>query len=59
MRKEITMTNRRFSAAVDFFQIVGSAIAVAAATDNGRKPRNRDLLVLGIDPARFHDINRV
>lgn len=57
MRKEITVTNRK-SAASGFFDIVGSAIAAAAAANNGRKPRNRDLRILGIDPAQFHDIKR-
>jgi hypothetical protein len=43
---------------VGFFDIVGSAIAAAAAVNNGRKPRSRDLRALGIDPTQFHDIKR-
>ncbi|GLS31620.1 hypothetical protein SAMN04488498_102220 [Mesorhizobium albiziae] len=51
------MTTRR-TATPGFFEIVGSAIAAAAAANNGRSPRNRDLRVLGIDPAQYHSIRR-
>jgi hypothetical protein len=57
MRKEIIMTNRK-PVTSGFFDIIGSAIAAAAATNNGRKPRNRDLRILGIDPEQFHRIKR-
>jgi len=37
---------------------IGSAIAVAAAEDNGRMPRGQDLRRLGIDPVSFRKIRR-
>lgn len=49
---------KRIAAARSFFEILGSAIAAAAATENGRAPRARDLHVLGIDPAQFRGIRR-
>ncbi len=38
--------------------IFGSAIAASTAVDNRRAPDPRDLKRLGIDPARFREINR-
>jgi hypothetical protein len=43
----------RFSRA---FAIVGAAISASAAVENGRRPRNRDLNTLGIDPKAFDRI---
>ena len=40
----------------EFFNLFGSAIAAAAAVDNGRQPAAHDLRALGIDPERFHQI---
>lgn len=39
-------------------ELIGSTIALAAAVESGRKPRNRDLGVLGIDAGQFHSIRR-
>ncbi len=52
------MASRQFGPVAGFFGVVASAIAVAAATNNGRKPKNRDLRTLGIDPSQFHKIGR-
>jgi hypothetical protein len=38
------------------FAMVGAAISVAAAVENHRRPANRDLNALGIDPAAFDRI---
>jgi len=42
----------------DFFSVFGNAVAAAAAVDNGRQPRARDLRGLGIDPEQFRRIKR-
>ena len=42
----------------DFFGIVGSAVAVSAATREGRQARTSDLERRGIDPQRFREITR-
>lgn len=57
MQRGLPVT-KRIAAARSFFEILGSAIAAAAATENGRAPRARDLHVLGIDPAQFRGIRR-
>lgn len=38
--------------------VFGAASAVAAAVEGGRRPLDRDLHELGIDPVRFHSVNR-
>lgn len=38
----------------EFFNIMGSAIAAAAAFESGRRPDAADLRRLGIDPVRFN-----
>jgi hypothetical protein len=38
------------------FNLIGSALAVAAAVESGRAPRNRDLRGLGIEPEQFRKI---
>ncbi|WP_200943829.1 MULTISPECIES: hypothetical protein [unclassified Rhizobium] len=38
--------------------VFGAASAAAAAVEGGRRPRDRDLYELGIDPVRFHSVNR-
>lgn len=38
--------------------MIGSAIAVAAAEENGRAARASDLRRLGIDPVEFRKIRR-
>ena len=40
------------------FGMIGSAIAVAAAEENGRTARTQDLRRLGIDPVAFRKIRR-
>ncbi|MHA6644215.1 hypothetical protein [Mesorhizobium sp. A623] len=37
-------------------ELLGSAIVVAAAVEGGRRPFDRDLHVLGIDPRQFNKI---
>ncbi|MBE7183127.1 MAG: hypothetical protein INR68_01820 [Methylobacterium mesophilicum] len=44
------------SAIANIFGFLGSAVSVAAAAENGRKPRARDLQTLGIDPQQFRGI---
>lgn len=38
--------------------ILGAATAVAAAVEGHRRPKDRDLLSLGIDPANFRMMRR-
>ena len=38
--------------------VFGAASAAAAAVEGGRRPLDRDLYALGIDPVRFHSVNR-
>jgi hypothetical protein len=40
----------------EFFNMMGSAINVAAAFESGRRPNARDLRKLGIDPTRFNNV---
>ncbi|WP_169749441.1 hypothetical protein [Devosia geojensis] len=42
----------------DFLDVIGSAAAAAAAVENGRAPRARDLRVLGIDADQFRSIGK-
>ncbi len=42
----------------EFLDIVGSAIAVSAATRDRRRAKDADLLRLGIDPVQFRGIKR-
>lgn len=42
----------------DFLEIVGSALAVSAATRQYRQPGDADLKRLGIDPGQFRGIRR-
>jgi hypothetical protein len=48
--------NRKYSGIGRIIDTVGSAIAVAHAVDTGRRPRARDLEILGIDPRQFTKI---
>lgn len=41
-----------------FFDIIGSAAAVAGAVENGRSPNSRHLKNLGIDPDQFRSIGK-
>ncbi|MEK1887057.1 MAG: hypothetical protein AAAB35_05630 [Phyllobacterium sp.] len=41
-----------------FFNVWGSAIAVASATRTGYQPAASDLRALGIDPVQFSAIHR-
>ncbi|MDQ0318113.1 hypothetical protein QO002_000251 [Pararhizobium capsulatum DSM 1112] len=38
--------------------VFGAASAVAAAVEGGRRPLDRDLYTLGIEPTRFHTVKR-
>ncbi|MDO9416665.1 hypothetical protein [Pararhizobium sp.] len=38
--------------------VLGAANAAASAVEGHRRPRNRDLRLLGIDPDSFNHINR-
>ncbi|HWK69075.1 MAG TPA: hypothetical protein VNS34_29470 [Rhizobiaceae bacterium] len=46
------------SAVVEIMSVMGDALAVAAAVRQGRQPRARNLLGLGIDPEQFGRIDR-
>jgi hypothetical protein len=50
--------NHKRSAFGQLFDVLGSAIAVASAVESGRRPFDRDLDVLGIDPRNFRKIRR-
>lgn len=53
------MRTRQFAQGVgDFFDTLGSAIAVSAAVRNRRPARASDLARLGIDAERFRQMNR-
>lgn len=41
-----------------FFDLIGSAAAVAGAVENGRSPNARHLKTLGIDPDQFRSIGK-
>jgi hypothetical protein len=43
---------------VEFLDIMGSAIAVASATEAGRRPKPHHLERLGIDPNHYSRIGR-
>ncbi len=49
---------RLLASAGTMFAVIGAAGAAAAALDGGRRPQDRDLRVLGIDPAGFDTIRR-
>ncbi|WP_087149339.1 hypothetical protein [Pararhizobium antarcticum] len=40
------------------FAIFGAASAAAAAVEGNRRPRDRDLHTLGINPAHFNAVKR-
>ena len=42
----------------ELFAVMGNAIAVASAVDQGRQPAARHLRGLGIDPEQFRGIKR-
>jgi hypothetical protein len=53
------MTKRTtFSAIGDLIGIFGSAVSASRALESNRKPYDRDLRKLGIDPAHFDNISR-
>lgn len=58
MRKEIIMFERTRSGFRGFVASFGSAVAAAAAVDQGRQPDAHDLRALGIDPVKFRAIRR-
>lgn len=54
---EKKMRSRRVMGGIsEFFDIMGSAIAVSSAVRNHRPARESDLKRLGIDPVRFGEI---
>lgn len=50
--------NTKRSALSEILQIMGDALATAAAVRQGRQPRARNLRGLGIDPEQFRQIGR-
>ncbi len=50
--------NQPRSTFADLLGMLGSAISVAAAEENGRSARPQDLRRLGIDPMEFRKIRR-
>lgn len=42
----------------ELMSVIGNAFAAAAAVNDGRQPRSRDLRGLGIDPTQFRSIKR-
>ena len=51
-------TRSALSAIGNFFDMIGSAVAVSRAVEGSRQPRAADLARLGIDPAKFRRIGR-
>lgn len=51
-------THKPFGAIGELVRLFGSAIAVSAAVERGRRPNNRDLVTLSIEPRDFHRIRR-
>jgi hypothetical protein len=56
--EEIDM-NRTSTFLNEMFGALGSAIAVASATEQGRQPRAHDLRRLGINPEQYRGIRRI
>lgn len=57
--KATTMSNRFLTRGItEFLDVVGSALAVSAATREHRPARDADLRRLGIDPVQFRSIQR-
>lgn len=57
--KATNMATRHLTRGImEFLDIVGSALAVSAATREHRPAREADLRRLGIDPVQFRDIER-
>lgn len=52
------MTRTFFNRVAGFVAVFGAARAAAAAIDGHRRPTDRDLTALGIDPATFRAIGR-
>lgn len=53
------MSNRSLRRGItEFLDVVGSALAVSAATRNHRQAKDADLMRLGIDPVQFRGIKR-
>jgi hypothetical protein len=51
--------NRTSTFLNEMFGALGSAIAVASATEQGRQPRAHDLRRLGINPEQYRGIRRI
>ena len=51
-------TYKPLGAIGELIRLFGSAITVSAAVERGRRPDNRDLVALGIEPRDFHRIRR-
>jgi hypothetical protein len=53
------MTRRTTLSAIgEFIDIFGSAVAASRAIEARKKPLDRDLVTLGIDPTHFRRIGR-
>ena len=52
------MTRPFITRVVDVFAVLGAASKAAAAVENRRRPADRDLQTLGIDPVTFRAIGR-
>jgi hypothetical protein len=48
----------RHSLVSEILTVIGDAVATAAAVQQGRQPKAKNLRGLGIDPAQFRKINR-
>ena len=58
-KDEKMSTHKPFGAIGELVRLFGSAIAVSAAVERGRRPNNRDLVTLSIEPLDFHRIRRL
>lgn len=47
-----------FNNATSLIALFGAAASAAAAAESGRRPRNRTLETLGIDPEQYRKIGR-
>lgn len=51
-------TRKQFGRIGELVRTFGSAVAAAAAVERGHRPKNQDLVMLGIDPRHFDRIRR-
>lgn len=55
----LTRTKNRFAFVGHAFAILGAATAAAAAVEDHRRPTDRHLRTLGIDPANFPSADKL